>query len=331
MRKVFKGIVALVVVVIALVACFGSFAEAAPAVTFKLGHIQSESDFWHLGSIKFKEELEARSNGAISLTIYPNSTLGADRDLAEGMQIGTVDFALIAGVLGNFEKTIGLLELPYLFDSQEEFNKIIHGPIGDEIAENVRKSAGIRILNWWDRGPREVTSNKPINGIADFKGLKIRLPEIPAMVVSWKAIGANPTPMAWNEVYTGLEQNVIEAQENPIPFIYGGRIHEVQKYLALTDHKYEYVTVAMSDTSWQSLSDEQRKIVAEAATAATIYENQLVIDKTNEILETMKKGGLQVTTPNKAEIAAVARTAHEEFAKTVDIELYNRIMKELGR
>jgi TRAP-type C4-dicarboxylate transport system substrate-binding protein len=211
------------------------------------------------------------------------------------------------------------------------FNKVIHGPIGEEIANNVVNAASIRVLNWWDRGPREVTSNKPINGLADLRGLKIRLPEIPAMVASWRALGATPTPMAWNEVYTGLEQNVIEAQENPIPFIYGGRIHEVQKYLAFTDHKYEYVTIAMSETRWQSLNDEQRKIVVDAANAATAYENQLVLDKTNEILQTMVSEGLQLTYPDKAAIAAQARTAHEGFAKTVDIELYNRIIKTLGR
>ncbi len=318
--------------VIALVG--GGFAresEAAKKLTLKLGHIQTENDFWHLGSLKFKEELEKRSNGDITLNIYPNSTLGGDRDLVEGMQMGTVDFGLIAGVLGNFEDTIGLLELPYLFDSQEEFNKIIHGPIGQEIADNVLKKSGVRILNWWDRGPRQTTSNKPINKLADLKGLKIRLPEIPAMVISWRAMGANPTPMAWSEVYTGLEQNVIEAQENPIPFIYGGRIHEVQKYIAMTDHKYEYVTIAMSDSRWQSLTDEQRKIITEAANAATAYENQLVLDKTNELLEIMKKEGLQVTHPDKKELAAAARSVHEEFAKTVDLDLYKRIVKELGR
>ncbi len=332
MRKVFKFMRNTAACAVAALALggFATPAQAAP-LTLKLGHIQSEQDFWHLGALKFKEELEARSNGAITLMVFPNSTLGGDRDLVEGMQMGTVDFGLIAGVLGNFEKTIQLLELPYLFDSQEEFTKVIHGPIGDEIAANVLKSSGVRVLNWWDRGPRQVTSNKPINGLADIKGLKIRVPEIPAMVTTWRAMGANPTPMAWSEVYTGLEQNVIEAQENPIPFIYGGRIHEVQKYIAITDHKFEYVTIAMSDVRWKSLTDAQRKIVSEAAAAATAYENKLVLDKTNEILETMKKGGLQVTHPNKAELAKAARTAHADFAKTVDPALYKRILDALGR
>ncbi len=322
--------VALGLAALGLVSGVPATAQAAK-VELKLGHIQTEQDFWHLGSLKFKEELEKRSNGEITLKIYPNSTLGGDRDLVEGMQMGTVDFGLVAGVLGNFEKSIGLLELPYLFDSQEEFNKVIHGPIGEEIAGRMVKKSGIRILNWWDRGPRQTTSNKPINKLEDLKGLKIRLPEIPAMVASWRAMGANPTPMAWSEVYTGLQQNVIEAQENPIPFIYGGRINEVQKYIALTDHKYEYVTIAMSEMRWKKLTEEQRKIVVEAANAATAYENKLVLDKTNELLAEMQSKGLQVTKPDKKELAAAARSVHEDFAKTVDLDLYKRILKTLGR
>lgn len=305
--------------------------QAQDVLNLKLGHIQSDKDLWHFGAEKFKEELEARSDGKITLTIYPNSTLGGDRDLVEGMQMGTADFGLIAGVLGNFEPTIQLLELPYLFHSQEEFDKVIHGDIGSEIAGNVLDKAQVRILNWWERGSRQVTSNKPVNGLDDLKGLKIRVPEIPAMVAAWRAMGANPTPMAWSEVYTGLEQNVIEAQENPIPFIYGGRINEVQKYLAMTDHKYEYVTLAMSDLRWKQLTPEQQTIIVEAAQAATDAENEAVRNQTATMLQEMVDAGLQVTKPEIGPIAAAATSAHEDFAKTVDIDLYNRIVTTLGR
>jgi tripartite ATP-independent transporter DctP family solute receptor len=298
-------------------------------IELKLGHIQAESDLWNLGAIKFKEEVEAKSNGQIKITIFPNSTLGGDRDMAEGMQIGTIDFALVAGVLGNFEPSIQLLELPYLFSNEEQFKKVVHGDTGKEISDRVLKSSNIRILNFWDRGPREVTSNKPINTLADIQGLKIRLPEIKAMVETWKAMGASPTTMTWNEVYTGLQQNVIEAQENPVPFIYSGKIHEVQKYMAMTNHKYEYVTLSMSEKTYSKLTPEQQKIVSDAALVATDYENQLVKDKTGEILATMVKEGLQVTTPDIAEFAAAAKPAHEAFAKTVDFDLYQRILEAI--
>src|SRR5665811_16688 len=116
-------------------------------IELKLGHIQAESDFWQTGALKFKEEVEAKSNGKIKITIFPNSTLGGDRDMAEGMQMGTVDFSLIAGVLGNFEPSIQLLELPYLFGNEEQFKKVVNGDIGKEISDRVLKSSSIRILN----------------------------------------------------------------------------------------------------------------------------------------------------------------------------------------
>ncbi|MDQ0349081.1 TRAP transporter substrate-binding protein [Ancylobacter vacuolatus] len=306
-------------------------ALAQDVLNLKLGHIQSEQDLWHLGAQKFKEELEKRSNGTITLTIYPNSTLGGDRDLVEGMQMGTVDFGLIAGVLGNFAPSIQLLELPYLFKSQDEFNKVVKGKIGEEIAGKVVETANVRILDWWERGSRQVTANKPINGIEDLKGLKIRVPEIPAMVTTWRAIGANPTPMAWSEVYTGLEQGVISAQENPIPFIFGGRINEVQSNLSFTNHKYEYVTLSISEMRWKQLTPEQQKIVVEAANAATAFENEQVRTKTDEMLKKMEAAGLKVSHPDTAPIAAAAQSAHDAFGAKVDPDLYNRIKQELGR
>ncbi len=329
MKKLLYGSLLLMVMSVVLMGCSGgdSTEGAGEKVVLKLGHIQSENDLWHKGALKFKEEVESLSDGSMTVEIYPNSTLGGDRDMAEGMQMGTIDFALIAGVLSNFEPSIQLLELPYLLENEEEYNKVIHGEVGQEIADRVLESSNIRILNWWDRGPRHITASKPIETIKDLKGLKIRIPEIKAMEDTWNAMGAAPTTMAWNEVYTGLEQGTIEAQENPIPFIFGGRIHEVQKYLSLTAHKYEYVTLAMSEKKFSKLTSEQQEIIQQAADAATEYENNMVKEETGKILEAMKEEGIQVVEPNVTEFAEAAKAAHENFAKKVDIDLYNKILE----
>lgn len=305
----------------------------AEVITLKLGHIQSEQDLWQTGSLKFKEEVEKLSNGTMVVNIFPNSTLGGDRDLAEGMKMGTVDFGLIAGVLGNFDKSISILELPYLFRNHDEYTKIVDGPIGQEIADNVLKSSGIRILNFWDRGPRHVTANKAIMTPDDIVGLKIRVPEIPAMVDTWKAMGATPTPMAWSEVYTGLQQHTIDAQENPIPFIYGGRIQEVQSHISLTAHKYEYVTIAMSDRKFQQLTKEQQDIIIKAAQTATDFENNLVKTETDKLLKEMvEKNGLIVDHPDIQPFAELAVKAHMPYAQSIGMQdLLQRINKELGR
>ena len=332
--KKFVAFISMMMVMVLAVGCGAGGnggTSADEVIELRLGHVQSESDIWHLASVRFAEEVDRLSNGSMHVTIFANSTLGGDRDMGEGMQIGTVDIALIAGVLGVFEPTVLLLELPYLFESQDEFDRIIHGDTGAEIAQNVLDSSNIRILNWWNRGSRQVTSNRPIYGLADLQGLVIRVPEIAAMVTTWNQMGASPTPMAWAEVFTGLEQGVIEAQENPIPFIHSGSLFEVQDYLAITNHKYEYVTMSMSEMRWQQLTPEQQDIIVEAARIATEYQNERVIVLEQELLEYMVNHGMTVTHPNIAEISAQARLAHEPFAQTIDIDLYNRIMAELGR
>jgi tripartite ATP-independent transporter DctP family solute receptor len=295
-------------------------------VVLKLGHVNSDKDLWQDASLKFAELVNQKTGGKVKVEVYPSSQLGNDRDMAEGLQMGSVDFALIAGVLGNFEPTIQLLEMPYLFRDDDHLRKVLYGPIGQEIFDKLLKNAGIRGLAYWDRGPREVTSNKPINSPADLKGLKIRVPEIPPMVAAWKAMGANPTPMAFGEVYTALQQHTIDAQENPISIIYSARFYEVQKYLAMTHHKYEYVILAMSDKTYQKLSPDQQKAVEEAAKEAADYYNNLVTTSTDKMLQELKDKGMQVTTPNIEEFAKLAKTTHAEFAEKYGKDLYDRII-----
>ena len=309
----------------------GEEAENQNIVELRLGHIQSEQDIWHTASLLFAEEVYYLSEGTMSVTVFPNSTLGGDRDMGEGMQIGTVDIGLIAGVLGVFEPTVLLLELPYLFDNQEEFDKIIRGDIGREIEENILNSSNIRVLSWWNRGSRQVTSNVPIHGLSDIQGLSIRVPEISAMVETWREMGASPTPMAWAEVFTALEQGVIDAQENPIPFIHSGSIHEVQSYLSITNHKFEYVTMSMAEGTWQSLTPEQREIIKTAVQITTDFQNEQVLILEEELLQDIIASGVTVIHPNIEELSHAARLAHEPFAAGIDQDLFNRIIVELGR
>lgn len=330
--KKLVSILLLVFMVIAVAGCGGNTKKDAAGgqkkqITLKLGHIQSESDLWHLGAKKFAELVSAKTNGEVTVRIYPNSTIGNDRDMAEGLQMGSVDFALIAGVLGNFEPSLQIMEMPYLFNNEEHLRKVIYGPVGNDLLARLLKSSNIRGLSFWERGPRQLTTNKPINSLQDIKGLKIRVPEIPPMVAAWKAMGANPTPMAWGEVYTGLQQNVIEAQENPVPYIHAGKIYEVQKYLAITNHKYEYVIMAMSNKTWEKLTPEQQKAVKEAAEEATKYENQLVKDKADELFKDLQAKGMKVTKPDTAEWAKAARTTHKEFAEKYGMDIYNKIIE----
>ncbi|MDD5832977.1 MAG: TRAP transporter substrate-binding protein [Clostridiales bacterium] len=356
-KRIFAGIMAAAMVA-SLTACGGGSSStasttAAPAetkaeaaaeteapaesadqvVTLKLGHIQNEQDIWHLSAEVLAEKAKEYSNGTINIEIYPNSTLGGDRDLAEGMQMGTVDMALIAGVLSNFDESISLLEIPYLFHSNEEFEKIVYGPCGEEIAANVLENSGIKILDWWERGPRLITSSRPINSVEDMKGLKIRLPEIKAMQEVFTAWGAAPTTMSWSEVYPSLQQGVIEAQENPIPFFYSGSIFEVNKYIANTEHKYEYVCITIAGDSWDKLSAAQQEALMKASAEATEYHNSHVSDIAAEDLKDMVDNhGVTVTDPDTTGFIAIAEEVAPKYAESIGyLDLYNKIQAELGR
>jgi tripartite ATP-independent transporter DctP family solute receptor len=304
----------------------GSCVLAAPVV-LKLGHVSGSDpkDNWQAGATKFAELVEAKSKGEVKVQVFPSSQLGNDRDMAEGMRLGSVDFSLNAGVLSNFEPRLGLLELPYIFRDAEHMRKVLNGPVGDELASALLKS-GIRVVGWWERGPRELTANKEVKTLADLKGMKIRVPEIPVSVDSWRAMGANPTPMAFGEVYTGLQQKVIDGQENPLAIIDSAKLNEVQKYLMKTDHVYGYVALAMSEKTYQKLTPEQRSAIVQAAKEATAFENKLVWENEEKLAKDLKGKGMQFVDVNKTEFAAAVKPVHAIYAQKLGKDLYDKIV-----
>ncbi|WP_028306421.1 TRAP transporter substrate-binding protein [Desulfitibacter alkalitolerans] len=328
--------VVLLVSMLVFVGCSGN-KETAPSggetekpkpVVLKLGHIVSDEDIWHKAAQRFAELVDEKTNGTVKIELYPNSTLGNDRDMAEGMQMGSVDFALIAGVIGNFEPSFQILELPYLIEDEEHLRKVIYGPIGEQLAANLLESSNIRALTYWERGPRQLTTNKPVNSVADVQGLKLRVAEIPPWVAAWRAIGANPTPMAWGEVYSALEQGVVDAQENPIPYIHANHVYEVQSHIAMTSHKFEYVTLSMSNRTYEKLTPEQQQAIYEAARESAEYQNQLVAELTDKLLDDMVNNkGITVTYPDVSEFADRAKTVHLEFAERYGMDLYEAILE----
>lgn len=282
--------------------------------TLRLGHITNESDAWHLGAKKFAELVEEKTNGSVVVELYPSSTLGNDRDLIEGMQLGSIDFALVAGVLSNFYEPYSILELPYLFKDNEHLEKVLYGEVGNQLKEDLLENAQIRGLEFWVRGPRMLTANREITSADQLSGLKIRVPEIPASIAAWEAMGATPTPMAFGEVYSSLQTGVIDAQENPLALIESSKFSEVQDYLMLTNHVYGYVQLTMSDLTYQKLTDNQQKAVEEAAKEATEFENSLVYELEEELLQKLKDAGMNVVEPDVNSFASEAKKVHNKFA-----------------
>ncbi|CAG7635747.1 Solute-binding protein [Paenibacillus solanacearum] len=300
---------------------------AAKQVKLKLGHIAGDTDPWNLGAKKFAELVDQKTNGSVKIDLYPSSTLGNDRDLIEGMQLGSVDFALVAGVLSNFYQPYAILELPYLFRDRTHMEKVLYGPVGEKLKADLLKNTQVRGLQFWERTPRQLTANKKVTTPADLNGLKIRVPEIPASISAWKAMGSTPTPMAFSEVYSSLQTGVIDAQENPLALIESSKLQEVQKYLINTNHVYGYVMLTMSDATYKKLSPDQQKAVEEAAKEATDYENKLVYEQEKEQLKKVTSAGMQVVDVDVTPFMEKAKSVHKDFAKTpADKELYDSIV-----
>ncbi|MCT1901438.1 TRAP transporter substrate-binding protein [Oceanobacillus sojae] len=308
-----------------LTACNQGNADEKETKVLRLGHIQSESNAWHKGSLKFAELVEEKTDGSVKVEVYPSSTLGEDRDLVEGMQIGTVDFALVAGVMSNFYEPYSILELPYLFHDLGHLEEFVYGDEGKRLQDDMLEETGVRGLEFWLRGPRELTTNRLVEKPEDLRGIKIRVPNIEASVEGWKAMGASPTPMNFGEVYSSLQTGVIDAQENPIEFTASARIQEVQDYLVMTDHVFGYVQLLMSDKTFEGLTEDERDAVLEAAEEARNYQNDLVFQEEEEAVQAMLDADVEIVEVDQEPFREAVQDINEKLADKYGRELYDTI------
>ena len=257
----------------------------AADMTLKLGHLANEDNSWHKASVKFAEELKARTAGRIEVEVFPNESLGKEIDLINGMQLGTVDLTITGESLQNWAPMAALLAVPYAYKSIEHMDEVASGEIGDKIKAQIIEKAQIRPIAHFARGPRNLTSNYPIKSPDDLQGLKMRVPNVPLFVDVWKALGANPGPMAFSEVFTSLQNGTIGAQENPLALIRSANFNEVQSHVNLTEHVRSWIYLTIAESTWGKLSPEDQTAVMEAANAAQDYERGLF----NESLEADRK------------------------------------------
>ncbi|MEP3332560.1 TRAP transporter substrate-binding protein [Sedimentitalea sp.] len=248
---------------------------SAQDMTLKLGHLANEDNSWHMASVKFGEELAALTDGRIVVEVFPNESLGKEIDLINGMQLGTVDMTITGESLQNWAPKAALLAVPYAFKTIDDMDAFASGPVGDEITQQIIEKVQIRPIAYFARGARDLTSNRPITSPADLDGLKMRVPNVPLFVDVWKALGANPGPMAFSEVFTSLQNGTIEAQENPLALIRSASFYEVQGHVNLTDHVRSWIYLTIAESTWAKLSDEDKAAVMEAAARAQAYERQL--------------------------------------------------------
>ncbi|MGS4946902.1 TRAP transporter substrate-binding protein [Meridianimarinicoccus sp. RP-17] len=293
----------------ALVATLLTSAALAQERTLQLGHLANEDNSWHLAAVKFGEELSALTDGRIAVEVFPNESLGKEIDLINGMQLGTVDMTITGESLQNWAPMAALLAVPYGYRSIEHMDEVASGEIGDRIEAQIVERAQIRPIAYFARGARELTANRAITSPDDLDGLKMRVPNVPLFIDVWSALGANPGPMAFSEVFTSLQNGTIEAQENPLALIRSASFNEVQSHVNLTDHVRSWIYLTIAESTWQQLSAEDQEAVMEAAARAQEYERGLFEDSLAADRAYLEENGMTFVEVDNAAFAAKAKDA----------------------
>lgn len=298
---------------------FGVMTTAALAAEYdlKLGMVAGTSSNEYKAAEYFAKEVKEKSNGQIEIAIFPNGQLGDDRSMIEQLSGGALDFTFAEiGRFSIFFPEAEVYTLPYMMkDFNHMKNATWNTQFGKDLMEKISNELGITILSQGYNGTRETTSNRPINSIADMKGLKLRVPTAPANLNYAKYSGASPTPMAFSEVYLALQTNSVDGQENPLSAIRAQKFYEVQPYLAITDHIINDQLYLASNDTMDRLTPELREVVKEAAVDAAKYHTQLFVDEEANLKDFFKKNGVTITEPNKDEFKAAMQPVYDEYIK----------------
>lgn len=256
-----------------------TLAQAQVQLTFASAY--APDDHQTLAVDEFARLVEEYTNGEVLINVAAGGVLGGERDVAEGIQIGTVDGAILGGILQNFDPAMAILEFPFLFKNTEHVNAVMQGEVGEAIRQRIVDETGIRALGYVMRTPRELTTLEPVESLEDLRGMQIRVPEMQAHLETWRALGANPTPIAFTEVYNALQQGVVDGQENPIGVIYANGFGEVVDYMAWTDHLVGFMLITISDSTYQQLTPAQQEALVRAAEDARVFNDQM-LEELNE-------------------------------------------------
>lgn len=293
-----------VLATVALAACGLASAQDIKERTIKFGLNSPEGHPAVAGMKKFAAAVESKSGGKMKVQLFLNGSLGSDQATLSALKGGTVEMAVMnSGILASEVKALEVFDFPFMFANEKEADAIVDGPIGQKMHASLADK-GIVGLSYWELGFRNITTGKKqITKVDDIAGLKLRV--IPNTInVDWvKALGANPTPLPFPEVYAALEQGAIDGQENPIAVIAANKFWEVQKNVALTNHQYNPQSVIFSKKVWDTMSPAEKKIIDESADEAVKAQREANRAALNNNLELLKKNGMTITTLSAAEIA----------------------------
>lgn len=302
-------------------------AAAAGQFKFKLGHGAAPDNPRNVVAIEFAKAIEERTGGKITVEVFPSESLGSDRQMIESLMMGGLDLSINSqGPVAAYNDKLNVVGLPFLFAKPEQVYAVLDGPIGKEIAAPLEKR-GMKILAYWDNGFRHITNNKhPIYKPEDLQGLKIRTPEDKLTIAIFKALGANPAPFAFGELYMALQQGQFDGQENPVTNIYYSKLYEVQKYLSLTNHKYEFCPMIISVAVWNRLPADLQKILADTAVEFAGKHRDMNNKVNAELTEKMSSLNVAVNQADVAALRDACQSVYKEFEPVFGKELIDAVI-----
>jgi len=312
----------------ALTGCSGGNDESTSEVqryAWPLGTSSPEDTVTQIYAEKFAEEVDRLSGGKMKIQVYPNSVLGGDRELLESCKDGDIPFVVQnTAPQVTFMSDIAVFDMPCVYDDIEDVRATVDDEEFYAKIQEVYKSGGYELLGISDQGFRVMSTNKKVESISDFKGQKIRTMENSYHMMFWKQLGASPTPMTFSEVYIGLQQGTIDAQENPYEVIVSNRLYEQQDYVVETNHLPHLLTLIVSDEFMQGLSADQQDIIRQAAETAKQYSREQSDARIASRIEEIEASGTEIVVPSdelRAEIHERCQTVYDKLAEVVDPEL----------
>ncbi len=306
-------VVALVLVTMSSVFAQGGSEKTGP-VTYRLGYGGATTNPRHLAAVEFAKYVKEATNGMVTIELFPSEMLGTDAEMVEMVSMGSLDMTINAvGIVAKYEPKIAVFELPFLFSSYEKVDAVLDSNIGMGVLDSL-PSKGLRGLAYWENGLRHVTNSvRAIEKPSDLAGIKLRTPENAMTLSIFRALGANPAPMAFSELYIALSQGAFDGQENPIANIHASKFNEVQRYLSLTGHKYEALVFLVSERVWQKMSSENQQLVAEAAKKFGNVHRTMVRSAEQEMIADLQSKGMIVSRPDTKPFVEATASVYGEY------------------
>jgi tripartite ATP-independent transporter DctP family solute receptor len=289
----------------------------AKVMRMKLATVTPPHHAYNEGAREFARRIKEATGGAIDIRVYPGGQLGkGERELLEGMQMGTIDLAVTAtGPVSGFSQSMMVLDLPFLFRDYHHVDVVLDGPVGRRLLDDLER-ARLKGLSFFENGFRNFTNSaRPLLKPEDFRGLKLRTMENPVHLASVRELGAQAVPMSWGEVYTSLQMKVIDGQENPVAIIHSHKLNEVQKYLSLSGHFYSPAPLTMSLQRFKALKPERQELFMKTAAEVAIFERKIIRDNEQKQIQDLKAWGMDVRTVDKSIFLKAMEPVYAKFIK----------------